>query len=164
MLTFDDGLGFKVKDIDGKEQDLSQYKGKVVLIVNVASRCGYTPQYAGLEKLYEGKKGQGFVILGFPSNDFGKQEPGDSAEIKSFCTSKFGVTFPMFEKIGVTAKSSDGQSPLYKKLASLGGEPKWNFSKYLVDRSGNYVQSFESKVKPDDAELTRQIDALLAGK
>lgn len=155
-------LGYTLKDIDGKDVDLSQYKGKVVLIVNVASKCGYTPQYAGLEKLYKEKMGKGLVILGFPANNFGDQEPGSEAEIKSFCSSKYNVTFPMFSKISVRG---DDAHPLYKQIASqakpIGGDPQWNFTKYLVDRSGNVVGRFDPKVKPDDATMNRRIDELL---
>lgn len=158
-------LDFKVKGLDGVEQDLAQYKGKVVLIVNVASQCGYTPQYEGLEKLYESKQAQGFVVLGFPANNFGQQEPGSSSEIHEFCTSKFGVKFPMFEKISVAGAD---QHPLYARLASqpapIGGDPKWNFTKFLVDRSGKVVGRFEPKIKPEDAALNAQIDTLLATK
>lgn len=156
-------LGFTVNDIDGNPVDLSQYKGKVVLIVNVASKCGYTPQYAGLEKLYKAKADKGFVILGFPANDFGEQEPGTNSEIKSFCTSKYNVTFPMFAKISVRGTE---QHPLYKKLASqpkpIGGDPGWNFTKFLVDKQGNVVARFDSKTKPEDASLNKKIDEQLA--
>ena len=155
-------LGFNMKRIDGTTEDLSIYKGKVVLMVNVASQCGYTKQYAGLEKLYESKKSDGLVILGFPANEFGKQEPGTNSEIKEFCSSKFSVTFPMFEKIVV---KGEGTTPLYQKLvaqpAPIGGEPKWNFTKFLVDRNGNEVARYEPKVAPDDAKLAAKIDELL---
>ena len=155
-------LGHTVKDIDGKDQRLDQFKGKVVMIVNVASKCGYTRQYAGLEALYKKYKDRGLVVLGFPSNDFGGQEPGTEAEIKQFCTAKYGVTFPMFAKVGVTGAKAH---PLFKQLASqkglAGGEPKWNFNKYLVDRDGNAVEHLESGMKPDSEELARKIEALL---
>ena len=158
-------LDFKMKRIDGNDEDLSTYKGKVVLMVNVASKCGYTPQYQGLEKLYEQDKDKGLVILGFPANNFGSQEPGTNKEIAEFCSSKFNVTFPMFEKISVTGEDTH---PLYKRLAAqpapVGGEPKWNFTKFLVDRNGNVVARFDSKVKPDSPELTKKIDELLAAK
>ncbi|MGH7244143.1 MAG: glutathione peroxidase [Phycisphaerales bacterium] len=160
-------LGFTMQDIDGKDVDLAQYKGQVVMIVNVASKCGYTPQYAGLEKLYKEKTGKGFVILGFPANDFGEQEPGTNSEIKSFCSSKYNVTFPMFSKISVRGSE---QHPLFKKMSAqpkpLGGEgvPGWNFTKFIVDRQGNIVARFDSKVKPDDAGLVKKIDELLAAK
>lgn len=154
-----------VKRLDGAAEDLAQYKGRVVLIVNVASKCGLTPQYAGLQRLYESKKDQGLVILGFPSNDFRGQEPGTSTEIAEFCTKNYGVTFPMFEKAPVTG---DQAAPLYRQLAAqpepLGGEPKWNFTKFLVDRSGNVVARFEPRVAPDDAALMKKVDELLAAK
>lgn len=158
-------LGFTMQDIDGNEVDLSKYKGQVVMIVNVASKCGYTPQYAGLEKLYKEKSGKGFVILGFPANDFGEQEPGSNSDIKSFCTSKYNVTFPMFAKISVRGSE---QHPLYQKLSGqpkpLGGEgvPGWNFTKFLVDREGNVVARFDSKIKPEDPTLVKKVDELLA--
>lgn len=156
-------LGYTVKDIDGKEQDLTQYKGKVVVIINVASECGYTRQYAGLEKLYSEKKDQGLVILGFPANNFGGQEPGTEQTIKQFCTSKYGVTFPMFSKVSVTG---DDTHPLFKQLADqpspVGGAPRWNFTKFVVDREGNAVARFDSKVTPEDTQFRRKIDELLA--
>ena len=155
-------LGYTMKDIDGKDVDLSQYKGKVILFVNVASKCGYTPQYLGLEKLYKEKAAKGFVILGFPANNFGEQEPGSDAEIKSFCSSKYNVTFPMFSKVSVRGEDAH---PLYKQIASqpkpIGGDPQWNFTKYLIDKNGNVVGRFDPKVKPDDATMNRRIDELL---
>lgn len=158
-------LGFTLKDIDGKDHDLAQYKGKVVLMVNVASQCGYTAQYETLQKLYAAKKDAGLVVLGFPANNFGSQEPGSEADIKQFCSSKFNVTFPMFSKISV---KGDDTHPLYKKLAEqpkpVGGEPGWNFTKFLVDRSGHVVARYDSKVKPDAKDLTTKIDELLAAK
>ncbi len=152
-------LGFTMKDIDGKDQDLAQYKGKVILIVNVASECGYTGQYKGLQALYEAKKDKGLVLLGFPANNFKGQEPGKDSEIKAFCTSKFGVTFPMFSKISV---KGDDAHPLFKKLMAVVGEPGWNFNKYLVDKNGNVVQRYESRVTPEDSALVNKIDELLA--
>ena len=158
-------LGFKLKDIDGKEVDLASFKGKVVLMVNVASKCGYTKQYAGLQKLYDEKKEKGLVILGFPCNQFNGQEPGTESEIKQFCTEKYQVNFPMFAKIDVKGESAH---PLYKKLSAqpdpVGGEPKWNFTKFLVDRKGNAIARFDSNVKPDAPELVKKIDELLAQK
>lgn len=158
-------LGFTMKDIDGKDQELAQYKGKVVLVVNVASQCGLTPQYEELQKLYAAKKDAGLVVLGFPANNFGSQEPGSNADIKQFCASKYSVTFPLFEKISV---KGDDTHPLYKKLAEqprpVGGEPAWNFTKFLVDKSGKVVARFEPKVKPDAKDLTSKIDELLAAK
>ena len=152
-------LDFKVKDIDDKDYDLAQLKGKVVLIVNVASKCGYTPQYNGLEKLYEAKKDQGFVIVGFPANNFKGQEPGTNEEIKAFCTGKYNVTFPMMSKISV---KGDDQHPLYKMLTADKGQVSWNFNKFLIGKDGKLIEHFDSKVKPDDAKLTDAIDKALA--
>jgi glutathione peroxidase len=157
-------LGFKMKTIDGKKDlDLSEYKGKVILMVNVASKCGYTPQYDALEKLYESKKDKGLVVLGFPANNFGGQEPGSNDEISKFCTDKYHVTFPMFEKISV--KGPD-QHALYKKLAGqpepIGGDPKWNFTKFVVDRSGHVVARFDAKNRTGlEPELLKKIDDML---
>jgi glutathione peroxidase len=151
---------FKVNSLDNKPVDLAQYKGHVVLVVNVASKCGFTPQYAGLEKLYLDYKDKGFFVLGFPANDFGHQEPGTPAEIATFCSTKYNVTFPMFEK--VVAKGA-GQSPLYQFLTTGFPAPSWNFCKYLIDSNGNVLQEFPSKVKPQDRELTDAIDAALKG-
>jgi len=156
-----------MKLIDGKDQDLGAYKGKVVVIVNVASKCGYTVQYQGLEKLYQDKKDNGLVILGFPANNFGGQEPGSNEEVAKFCKDKFGVTFPMFEKVSV--KGPD-QNELYKKLAGqpapVGGDPKWNFTKFVVDRTGHVVARFDAKAKGGDLEpdLIAKVDELLAAK
>jgi len=144
--------------LEGDAQPLSLYKGKVTLVVNVASECGFTPQYQGLEKLYEAYKDKGFFLLGFPSNDFGKQEPGDGKQIREFCSSKFHVTFPMFEKVKT---KGDGQSPVYTFLAANDGEPKWNFHKYLVGKDGHVIEAFPSKVEPDSEELKHAIDAAL---
>ena len=151
----------KVKKIDGTEVDLAGYKGKVVLIVNVASRCGYTGQYAGLQKLYDAYKDKGLVVLGFPANEFGSQEPGTDAEIATFCSSKYGVTFDMFSKIVV--KGAD-KSPLYKTLtesADPKGEVGWNFEKFLIGRDGKVVGRYKSGVAPDDATLKAAIEAAL---
>lgn len=155
-------LAGEVKSIDGKPVDLAAYKGKVVLVVNVASQCGYTRQYAGLQKLYDAYKDKGFVILGFPANDFGAQEPGSDAEIADFCSTKFGVTFPMFSKI--TVKGS-GKAPLYEALtaaADPAGEVSWNFEKFLVGKDGTVVGRFKSGVAPDASELTKAIEGALA--
>jgi glutathione peroxidase len=139
-------LGFKMKRIDGKEEDLSIYKGKVVIIVNVASRCGFTGQYKALEQLYKDHKDEGLVILGFPANNFREQEPGSNSEIAEFCKSTYDVNFPMFEKISV---KGDDQHPLYKKLAGqpapIGGDPKWNFTKFVVNKEGKVVARFDAK-------------------
>ena len=155
--------GFTLNSIDGKPAPLADYKGKVVLMVNVASQCGYTPQYTALEAIYEKYKDQGFVILGFPANNFGAQEPGTNEEIKTFCTRKYSVTFPMYAKISV--KGAD-QAPLYAYLtketgAGMTGDIKWNFTKFLVDRNGNVVQRFESAVTPDSKEVTSAIEKQL---
>ncbi len=149
-----------VRSLEGETQPLSAYKGKVSLVVNVASECGYTPQYEGLEKLYEAYKDKGLVLLGFPSNDFGGQEPGDSKQIRAFCSSKFHVTFPMFEK--VKTKGGADQSPVYAFLAAGHGEPKWNFHKYVVGKDGKVVAAFESAVTPDSPALKAAIDGALA--
>ena len=150
---------FTLPSIDGAPAPLSAYKGKVALIVNVASQCGYTPQYAGLEKLYEKYKDKGFVVLGFPANNFGAQEPGTNDEIKTFCTRNYNVTFPMYSKISV--KGSD-KAPLYKFLTdSAGGEVKWNFTKFLVDENGKVISRFESAVEPDSSELAGAVEKAL---
>jgi glutathione peroxidase len=154
---------FTLNSIDGKPAPLADYKGKVILVVNVASQCGYTPQYSALESIYEKYKGQGFVILGFPANNFGGQEPGTDAEIKTFCTRKYSVTFPIYSKISV--KGSD-QAPLYAYLTkdtapAIQGDIKWNFTKFLVDRNGKVVQRFEPSVTPDSKEMTSAIEQRL---
>jgi glutathione peroxidase len=154
---------FTLPNIDGKPMPLTDFKGKVILMVNVASQCGYTPQYTALEAIYEKYKAQGFVIVGFPANNFGAQEPGTNQEIKTFCTRKYSVTFPMYSKVSV---KGDDQTPLYQYLtkdtpAPIAGDIKWNFTKFLVDRKGNVVQRFESKVTPDSPEVTSAIEQLL---
>lgn len=154
-----------VKDIDGKSTSLKAYKGKVLLIVNVASHCGFTPQYKALESVYEKYKDQGLVVLGFPCNQFGAQEPGSNEEIKQFCSSKYNVTFPMFDKIEVNGPN---RHPLYVSLAgadsAFPGDIKWNFTKFLVGRDGKLIKRFESRVTPDSAEVTSAIEAALAQK
>jgi len=150
----------ETKALDGKPGNLAQYKGKVAVVVNVASKCGYTPQYAGLEKLYRELTPKGVVVLGFPSNDFGGQEPGTAEEIATFCKTKYDVSFPLFEK-GVT-KAGPTQSPVYQFLGASGNLPGWNFSKYVVDKKGNVVAFFPSKVTPDAPELKAAIDKALA--
>jgi len=153
---------FKVKTIEGKETTLEQYKGKVMLIVNVASKCGFTSQYEGLEALYKKYKDRGLVVLGFPCNQFRSQEPGTEKEIQNFCSVNFGVTFPMFSKIKV---NGDDTHPLYNHLKSeqpgiLGSESiKWNFTKFLVDKSGKVIERFGSSTKPKEMEV--DIEALL---
>jgi glutathione peroxidase len=141
---------------------LCQFKGKVVLVVNTASQCGFTPQYEGLESLYRRYKDRGFVVLGFPANDFGGQEPGSSQDIARFCQVNYGVSFPMFAKTSVVGP---GAIPLYRDLAAQSGKrPQWNFHKYLVDRTGAVVASFDSAVPPRDARITAQIERLLAAR
>ena len=144
--------------LDGKPQSLAAYKGKAVLVVNVASKCGYTPQYAGLQKLYTEQKDRGLVVLGFPCNQFGGQEPGKPAEIETFCQKNYGVTFPLFEKLDVKGA---GQAPLYQFLTAKFGEPAWNFHKYLVGKDGQVIKAFGSGVTPDSAELKAAIEAAL---
>lgn len=155
-------LGYTMNRIDGTPEDLSIYKGKVILIVNVASKCGLTPQYDTLQTVYETHKDKGFVILGFPANNFMGQEPGTNEEIASFCRDKYDVDFPMFEKVSVKGKDA---TPLFAQLASFkepqGGEPSWNFTKYLVDKQGNLVARFGPRVKPDDKDILAKIDELL---
>src|SRR5687768_2635305 len=151
----------KTMTLDGKPADLSQYRGKVSLVVNVASKCGYTPQYEGLEKLHRDWKGKGFNVLGFPSNDFGGQEPGTAQEIADFCRLTYDVTFPMFEK--VVTKRGAGQSPVYAFLGRSGNLPAWNFSKYVVDKQGRIVAFFPSEVTPEDPELRAAITKALGG-
>jgi glutathione peroxidase len=154
-------LDFKVTTIDGQEVNLIDYKGKVVLIVNVASRCGYTKQYEGLQKLYEKYQEKGFVILAFPANNFGKQEPDNNEKIKAFVESKFHVTFPMMAKISV---KGDDQHPLYRYLTTqpsageFGGDIKWNFTKLLIGRNGKVIARFPSPVKPEDPKMIEAIE------
>jgi glutathione peroxidase len=163
-LSAGSGLyNFTLNSIDGKPAPLAEYKGKVVMIVNVASKCGYTPQYSALESTYEKYKSQGFVILGFPANNFGSQEPGTNEEIKTFCTRKYNVSFPMYSKISV---KGDDQTPLYSYLtkdagASVAGDIKWNFTKFLVDRNGKVIQRFEPAVTPDSKEVAEAIEKAL---
>jgi glutathione peroxidase len=155
-------LDQKVKDIDGKDVDLAQYKGKVVMLVNVASKCGNTKQYKQLEEVYDKYKEKGLVIVGFPANEFGGQEPGTEAQIKEFCTAKYGVSFPMMSKIVV---KGDGIHPLYKQLTStpgLEGDVSWNFQKYIVDRNGAVIAKIAPKTMPDDAKVVDVIEKALA--
>jgi glutathione peroxidase len=160
-------LDFQVKSIDGKAVDLGVYRGKVLLIVNVASKCGLTPQYEQLQALYKKYEPRGFAVLAFPCNQFGQQEPGTPDEIKQFCKVNYGVTFPLFEKIEV---NGDGATPLYKYLTSLQTKPSgpgkitWNFEKFVVGRDGQVVARFAPRTKPDDPELLKVIEAELEKK
>lgn len=157
-------LSFTMNSLDGKSVDLSRYRGKVVLIVNVASQCGFTPQYKGLQALHERFAKDGLVILGFPANNFGQQEPGSDEEIGTFCRSKYGVAFDMFSKVSV---KGDDQCPLYRFLTSAETDPrfagpvKWNFEKFLVGRNGEVAARFSSKVKPDTGPLVEAVEAEL---
>jgi glutathione peroxidase len=154
-----------LKTLDGKPTSLKDFKGKVVLVVNVASRCGYTPQYTGLEALYRKYKSEGLVVVGFPCNDFGAQEPGTAEEIKTFCSTKYDVTFPLMEKLHVKGAE---QHPLYAALtgkeAKFPGDVKWNFGKFLLGRDGSVLQRWDSGTKPDDAALVSAVEGALKGK
>jgi len=153
-------LGYTFSSLTDQPTPLCQFEGKVVLVVNTASECGYTPQYEGLEALYRRYRDRGLVVLGFPANDFGAQEPGSNGEIAKFCEVNYGVTFPMFAKSGVSAGNAN---PLYASLAKKTGErPHWNFHKYLIDRSGETVLSFGSAVEPGDRKLVGEIERMLA--
>lgn len=158
---------FQMKDIDGKDVKLSKYKGNVLLVVNTASKCGYTPQYEGLQAIYSKYHDQGFEILGFPANNFGGQEPGTEAEIKEFCTLKYKVTFPMFAKISV---KGEDQHPLYTYLTSketdpaFAGDISWNFNKFLIDRNGKILARFSSKDTPQSDAVVGAIETALASK
>ncbi len=160
-------LDFKMKDIDGRDVQLRKYKGKVLLIVNTASECGYTPQYEGLQAIYEKYRAQGFYVLGFPANNFGGQEPGKDEEIKEFCESKYKVTFPMFAKISV---KGEDQNSLYKFLTgketnpNFAGDITWNFNKFLVARNGKIVARFSSKDTPQSEAITKAIEKQLNKK
>ena len=155
---------FTMRSIDGQSVNLKHFKGKVVMVVNVASRCGYTPQYAGLEALYKKYKDKGFVIVGVPANNFAQQEPGTNEEIKKFCSTKYNVTFPMMAKVSV---KGDDKTPLYQYLTStsqdpqFGGDIKWNFTKFLVGRNGQLVARFEPAVTPDSPQVTAAIESAL---
>jgi len=158
LFAADTVYDFSLKSIDGQSMPLASYKGKALLVVNTASQCGFTPQYAGLETIYNQYKDQGLVLVGVPANNFGAQEPGSNEEIKTFCSRNYHVTFPMASKVSV--KGSD-QDPLYKYLSQTAGEPKWNFTKYLIGRDGKVIKKFDSPVKPDSPELTSAIEAAL---
>ena len=154
-----------LKDIKGKATSLKAYEGKVLLVVNVASKCGYTPQYEALEAIYQKNKAKGFVVLGFPCNQFGGQEPASNEEIQQFCSSKYNVTFPLFDKLEVNGA---GRHPLYNLLAGkdspFPGDIKWNFNKFLIGRDGKILKRFESKATPDSADVTQAIEEALAAK
>lgn len=158
-------LDFKVQDIDGKPVELSKFKGDVLLVVNTASQCGYTPQYKSLESVYEKYKGKGFAVLAFPANEFGHQEPGTDSEIKQFCSTKYNVSFPLFSKIVV---KGDGIHPLYKYLTAKDTDPKfagpidWNFAKFLVNRKGEVIARFAPGDKPDSGKVSKAIETALA--
>jgi glutathione peroxidase len=152
----------KTETLQGQPADLSVYRGKVTLVVNTASECGYTPQYEGLEKLHRELSGKGFSVLGFPSNDFGGQEPGTAQQIAEFCRRNYGVSFPMFAKL--STKPGPGQSPIYKFLGATGNLPAWNFSKYVVGRDGKVAAFFPSAVTPEAAELRSAIVKALAAR
>jgi glutathione peroxidase len=154
-----------LKDLDGKDTSLKPFRGKVLLVVNVASKCGFTPQYEALEAVQKKYEGQGFTVLGFPCNDFGSQEPGSPEEIKQFCSSKYGVTFPLFEKLHVKGQE---QHPLYGALTGAGspfpGDIKWNFGKFIIGKDGKILKRFDSRAKPDSQEVTSAIESALAAK
>ena len=155
-------LSFKMKGIDGREVDLAKFQGKVVLIVNVASECGLTPQYKGLQALHEKYKAKGLVVLGFPSNDFGQQEPGSATEIADFCDRTYAVKFPMFAK---TSVKDPGGSAVFDALAQATGQrPQWNFHKYLIARDGATAVSFPSKVDPESKEFLSKVEELLSAR
>ena len=159
METFYD---LKTTTLLGEPADLAQYRGRVTLVVNLASQCGYTPQYAGLEKLHRELTGQGFAVLGFPSNDFGAQEPGSSSEIASFCKLNYDVTFPLFKKL--STQPGPEQSPIYQFLGQSGNLPDWNFCKYLIGKDGGVRGFFSGEVAPEAPELRQAIAAALAAK
>jgi glutathione peroxidase len=159
-VSADSLYSLKTTTLSGQPADLGQYRGKVAVVVNVASQCGYTPQYAGLEKLYGEMKDKGVVVLGFPSNDFGSQEPGTAEEIGAFCKKNYGVSFPMFSKL--VTKAGPEQSPIYSFLGQGGQLPAWNFSKYVVGKDGKVIAFFPSKVTPESKELHDAIDQALA--
>jgi len=164
MNTNSDSIfDYKMKDIDGKEVSLDKYKGKVILVVNVASKCGYTPQYEGLQKLYERYKDNGLVILGFPANNFNGQEPGSDEEIKQFCTLNYGVEFPMFSKVSV---KGEDQAELFSFLTQaqnpdFTGDIKWNFEKFLINKEGDLIRRFRSNVEPESDEIVSAVTETL---
>jgi glutathione peroxidase len=159
-VSADSLYALQTTTLQGRPASLADYQGKVTLVVNVASQCGFTPQYAGLQKLHDGLQGRGFSVLGFPSNDFAGQEPGTPEEIAEFCRKNYGVTFPMFAK--VVTRAGEGQSPVYAFLGEGRELPAWNFGKYLVGRDGKVVAYFPSKVAPESKELRDAIEKALA--
>jgi glutathione peroxidase len=159
-VTNDSFYSLKTSTLAGKPADLAQFAGQVTLVVNVASECGFTPQYKGLEALHEELKAKGFSVLGFPSNDFGGQEPGSPEQIQTFCQKNYGVTFPMFGKL--VTKTGPEQSPIYAYLGKTGNLPNWNFCKYLVGKDGKVIAFFPSKVTPESKDLKDAIEAALA--
>jgi len=159
-VTNDSFYSLKTSTLAGKPADLAQFAGQVTLVVNVASECGFTPQYKGLEALHEELKAKGFSVLGFPSNDFGGQEPGSPEQIQTFCQKNYGVTFPMFGKL--VTKIGPEQSPIYAYLGKTGNLPNWNFCKYLVGKDGKVIAFFPSKVTPESKDLKDAIEAALA--
>jgi glutathione peroxidase len=167
MILAQSPLDYTVKDIAGQDVELKRYMGQVVMIVNTASRCGFTPQYEGLQKLYETYKDQGFVILAFPSNDFMGQEPGTNAEIREFCTANYGVTFPLFAKVSVKGEDA---CPVYVFLTGedtnpgFAGKITWNFNKFLVGRDGKVIARFDTRTAPLDREVTAAVEAALVRK
>jgi glutathione peroxidase len=154
-------LSGRFERLNGESDDLARYGGKVVLVVNTATECGYTPQFEGLEALYRERRGDGLVVLGFPANDFAGQEPRSDKEIATFCKANYGVSFPMFSKSHVTG---DAANPLYRRLNAAAGEPEWNFNKVLVDRRGRVVARYGSGTEPQSPELAKRLDALLAAR
>ena len=162
-INSDSIFDYKMKDIDGKEVSLDKYKGKVILVVNVASKCGYTPQYEGLQKLYETYKDDGLVILGFPANNFNGQEPGSDEEIKQFCTLNYGVEFPMFSKVSV---KGEDQAELFSFLTQaqnpdFTGDIKWNFEKFLINKEGDLIRRFRSNIEPESDEIVSAVTETL---
>jgi glutathione peroxidase len=162
QMNADSLYSLEAQSLTGQPVDLGSYKGKVTLVVNTASQCGFTPQYKGLQQLHTELAPRGFAVLGFPSNDFGGQEPGKAEEIKTFCERNYGVSFPMFSK--VVTKPGPDQSPVYSYLGKTGNLPKWNFSKYVVGKDGKVIAFFPSNVTPDAPELRQAIEKALGGE
>jgi glutathione peroxidase len=160
MATTSELYDIPLRTIDGKQASLRDFADDVLLVVNVASKCGLTPQYEGLQRLYDERKQRGFTVLGFPCNQFGAQEPGTNEQISTFCSTNYGVTFPLFDKIDV---NGPGRHPLYRTLIGDGGDIAWNFEKFLIGRNGRSVERFTPQTAPDDPELRKSIDDALAG-